>query len=71
MDGWQIARAFRKHCLLSKVRIVAVSAYQTEADKLQSEAAGIDLHLGKPVHQIEILLAIMGESPTTEPCHHR
>lgn len=63
MNGWQIARAFRKNCLLSKARIIAVSAYQTEADKLQSLAVGIDLHLGKPIHQFEILLAIAGESP--------
>jgi len=65
MNGWQIARAFRKNCLLSKARIIAVSAYQTEADKLQSLAAGIDLHLGKPVHQFEILSAIEGGSPRT------
>lgn len=64
MDGWQVAKAFRNNCLLSKARIIAVSAYQTEADKLESEAAGIDLHLGKPIHQLEILLAIMGGSPT-------
>ena len=64
MYGWQVARAFRKNCLL-KARIIAVSAYQTEADKLQSLAAGIDLHLGKPVHQFEILSAIEGGSPRT------
>ncbi len=63
MDGWLIARAFRKNCLLSKATIIAVSAYQTEADKLKSLAAGIDLHLGKPIHQCEILLAIAGDSP--------
>lgn len=65
MNGWQIARAFRKDCLLSKARIIAVSAYQTEADKLQSQAAGIDLHLSKPIHQFEILLAIADDSPRT------
>ena len=63
MDGWHVARAFRKNCLLSKARIIAISAYQTEADKLQSQAVGIDLHLGKPIHQFEILLAIAGDSP--------
>ena len=63
MDGWQVARAFRKNCLLSKAKIIAVSAYQTELDKLQSLAVGIDQHLGKPIHQFEILLAIAGDSP--------
>ena len=63
MNGWQIARAFRKNCILSKARMIAISAYQTEADKLQSLAAGIDLHLGKPIHHFEILLAIAGDLP--------
>jgi two-component system CheB/CheR fusion protein len=55
IDGWELAREFRGHALLSRAMIIAVSAYQTLEDRRRSEMAGIDHHLAKPVHQAEVL----------------
>ena len=55
IDGWELARQFRGHVLMSRALIVAVSAYQTAEDRKRSQQAGIDHHLAKPVHQAEVL----------------
>ena len=57
MSGWELARAFRGNSVLCRARIIAISGNRTDADKLQSKAAGIDVHLGKPVHYGEVLRA--------------
>jgi two-component system CheB/CheR fusion protein len=55
IDGWELARQLKAEPVVSGSLIIAVSAYQTTADKLRSEQAGIAYHLGKPVHQAELL----------------
>jgi CheY-like chemotaxis protein len=55
MDGWDLAREFRSEPALSQTRIVAVTAYKTAEDRDRSEQVGIDIHLGKPVLQGEIV----------------
>lgn len=55
MDGWDLARSFRKDFLLSCVKIIAISAFQTNDDKRRSQEAGIDYHMGKPVQRIEVV----------------
>lgn len=55
IDGWDLARQLKADPVVSSSLIIAVSAYQTTADKLRSEQAGIAYHLGKPVHQAELL----------------
>ena len=55
MDGWDLARSFRKDFLLSRAKIIAISAFQTNDDKRRSLEAGIDYHVGKPVQRIEIV----------------
>jgi len=54
MHGWDVARLLREDPSLSQTRIVAVTAYKTEEDRLRSEKLGIDVHLGKPVLQSDI-----------------
>jgi CheY-like chemotaxis protein len=66
MSGWELARAFRGNFVLCRARIVAISGSQTDADKLQSKAAGIDVHLGKPVHYGEVLRAL-GANSSQQP----
>jgi CheY-like chemotaxis protein len=59
MDGWQVAKQIRQHCSgQRRPLIIAVSGYGTQADRLRSYDAGIDLHLVKPVdpEQLETLL---------------
>jgi len=47
MDGFEVARQLkREHG--ERMRIIAVSAYGTDADRRQSMEAGCELHLVKP-----------------------
>jgi len=58
MDGWQVAEEIRQHHNGKKPLVVAISGYGTQADRLRSQQAGIDLHLVKPVdaHELADLL---------------
>lgn len=58
MDGWEVAAALRKEPALAGVKILAVSAYQSDEDKNRSEAAGIDGHLGKPACKEDFVKAL-------------
>ena len=49
MSGWELAGRLRDQVPGRRPLLVAVTGYGTEADKKESEAAGIDLHLVKPV----------------------
>jgi len=54
LDGWQVAKQIREQGNGSRPFLIAISGYGTEADKLRSEEAGIDVHLVKPVDPIEL-----------------
>lgn len=49
MDGWQLAKQIREHDARKRPLLIAVTGYGTQADRLHSGEAGIDLHLLKPV----------------------
>jgi CheY-like chemotaxis protein len=49
LNGYEAARRIRDLDPNGKVRLVAVSGYAQEEDRIQSKAAGFDLHLVKPV----------------------
>ncbi|HXT59760.1 MAG TPA: response regulator [Pirellulales bacterium] len=53
MNGWELAPLLRREN--SSLMVVAVTAYQTWEDRRKSKDAGIDLHLGKPVHRKNVL----------------
>lgn len=48
MDGWEVAAAIRQQPALAGTKILAISAYQSDEDKVRSHDSGIDAHLGKP-----------------------
>jgi DNA-binding response OmpR family regulator len=56
-NGWEIAKLLREHWT-KPAFIIAITGHGREVDKRQSAAAGIDLHLTKPVDQgyLEIVL---------------
>jgi CheY-like chemotaxis protein len=54
MDGWQVAQQIRQNQDGKRPLIIVVSGYGTDADKLRSQEAGIDLHLIKPVDPAEL-----------------
>jgi CheY-like chemotaxis protein len=49
VDGWELARRLRAEPSLEGILLVAVTGYGMEADRARSDAAGIDMHLLKPV----------------------
>lgn len=58
MDGYEVAASLRTDPKTVGARIIAVSGYGQDADRLKSRAAGCDEHLVKPVamHEIERVL---------------
>jgi CheY-like chemotaxis protein len=49
LDGWEVARRLQGHPAGKRPLLVAITGHDREADRRRSEAAGIDLHLTKPV----------------------
>jgi CheY-like chemotaxis protein len=49
MNGYEIARRFREQAGSARARIIALSGYGAERDRLRAKEAGFDLHLVKPV----------------------
>ena len=49
MDGDEVARRMRGRADLDGARIVALTGWGQEADRLRSKEAGFDHHLVKPV----------------------
>lgn len=49
MDGYEVARRIRGIDLENRILLVAVTGYGQSDDRIQSEAAGFDVHLVKPV----------------------
>ncbi len=59
MDGFELARQFRATADLQTTRLVAVTGYGQERDRLASTAAGFDAHLVKPV-DLERVVDLVG-----------
>ncbi len=49
MDGYEVARRLRQRAELKDVQLVAVTGYGQDSDRQQSQEAGFDYHLVKPV----------------------
>jgi PAS domain S-box-containing protein len=62
IDGYEVARRLRAMKPNQVIRIVAVTGWGQEADKQKSRAAGIDVHLVKPVDAAELRSALAGSA---------
>jgi PAS domain S-box-containing protein len=60
MSGYELARRLRAEPALAGLRLVAVSGWGGETDKLKAREAGFDLHLTKPVDAGAVLAALDG-----------
>lgn len=60
MDGYEIARAFRRDNDLKSIFLVAMTGYALPEDLQQAAAAGFDCHLAKPV-DFDELDRVLGE----------
>jgi CheY-like chemotaxis protein len=49
MDGYEVARRVRALPALAQTHLIAITGYGQRTDLLQSQAAGFDLHIVKPV----------------------
>ena len=47
IDGWEVARRIR--AVDSAIRLVALTGYGRDEDRIRSNAAGFDAHLVKPI----------------------
>jgi len=61
LDGYALARMFRKSYRDAPLRLVAVTAYGTAEDRALSRASGFDAHVKKPVDiaMVEAMLATL------------
>jgi len=62
MDGCEVAEALRADPRLEATRLVALTGYAREQDRLRAARAGFDTHLSKPA-AIEELLAVLAKAP--------
>jgi CheY-like chemotaxis protein len=49
IDGYQLAAQIRRDADLKGARLIAISGYDRDEDKVRSQEAGFDLHLVKPI----------------------
>ncbi|HLR20798.1 MAG TPA: response regulator [Tissierellaceae bacterium] len=54
MNGYDVARYIRKDDDLKDIYLIAISGYSSEEDRKESERAGFDVHLGKPIDMEEL-----------------
>jgi len=54
MTGFELARRLREDAQLSQTRLVALTGYGSDADRLEASRAGFHFHLVKPVRPEEL-----------------
>jgi CheY-like chemotaxis protein len=61
LDGYQLATRLRARLGTHPCRLIALSGYGQEADKVRSREAGFELHLVKPITPDQV--AALGTDP--------
>ena len=61
MDGYELARRIRHEPRLSGIRLVSITGYGQNSDRLRAQEAGFDVHLVKPVDLLVIGRVIADE----------
>ncbi len=64
MDGYEVARQLRSQQTLESMRLVAITGYGQQSDRVRAREAGFDQHLVKPVDP-EALHAVLDSLPVT------
>jgi PAS domain S-box-containing protein len=63
MDGYAVARRLREEPSLAHVRLIAMTGYGQEEDRLRAREAGFDHHLVKPVDLDSLRELLAGSEP--------
>lgn len=66
IDGCDVARQMRQHKVLNRTFLVAVTGYGSAQDRVNTHAAGFDVHLLKPVEP-EHLKLLLKKRPHPAP----
>lgn len=61
MDGFEVAEILRREPSLAAMRIIAVTGYGSEQDRLRARHAGCDLHMIKPV-DADFVRSLLGDA---------
>jgi CheY-like chemotaxis protein len=64
MDGYELARRLRAQRGGDPLRLIAVTGYGQDADRVRAKAAGFDHHLIKPI-AVEALVPLLAAEPPT------
>jgi CheY-like chemotaxis protein len=72
LDGYELARSIREESTswARAVRLVALTGYGRESDRIRALAAGFDTHLVKPIDP-EVLAKTLGSEPLTDDMRAR
>ena len=70
LDGFQLARRLRADPATAGIRLVALTGYGSDEDKLKVKDAGFDAHIIKPFH-IDEVLATLGRLGVAPPVRLR
>jgi len=66
LNGYEVATALRKESWGKKIQLIALTGWGEESDRRQSQAAGFDRHLTKPV-DLDELCAVLRYTPPADP----
>ncbi len=66
LSGWQLARRLRQALPGRAPLLVAVTGYDRPEDRAESERAGIDMHLAKPVDPSFVRWVLRNCRPTAQ-----
>ncbi|WP_269505878.1 hybrid sensor histidine kinase/response regulator [Burkholderia sp. IMCC1007] len=66
MDGYELARALRKHPRATPLRMFALTGYGQPEDRRRSEEAGFERHFVKPIKLKELVEALTAAPGTSE-----
>ena len=67
MSGSQVARRIRERPGGEAVRLIAVTGWGAERDRVETRNAGFDHHLVKPVDPLELMRLVAALPPRPPP----
>ena len=67
MDGYETARQLRRSSWGKRARLIALTGWGQQQDRIRTAEAGFDVHLVKPVSEHDLFKAIASPEPSRAP----